>query len=357
VDKVLLLEANTVGSSFRKWPKQMRLITPSFYGNPFFCTDLNGITPHESPADFSQEEHMSGSAYADYLQAIVTHSKLNIKEHRRVLQLTPEGSGYIVKTEKSTYRTHAVIWAGGEFPHPKSGTFEGAKSCVHSSFFRDWKDYQGEDAIVIGGYESGIDAAYHLVQLGKRVIVLSKGKPWNIEHTDPSELLSPYTRKRLMDLLEQHPKRFILRGNSTVIRVNHTSNGYFVETADGKVFESKHRPISATGFHSALSPIKELWEWDGVVPRFTEDDESTLNPGLYYSGPSLVHRDSKFCFIYKFRARFGVIARSIAKQIGYPERESEDERHRGFLIDDLDCCTNCDCAVESPVSNEKKYIA
>ena len=39
VDNVLLLEGNTVGSSFKKWPKQMRLITPSFYGNPFFWTN------------------------------------------------------------------------------------------------------------------------------------------------------------------------------------------------------------------------------------------------------------------------------------------------------------------------------
>jgi cation diffusion facilitator CzcD-associated flavoprotein CzcO len=356
IDKVLILEANTVGSSFRKWPQQMRLITPSFYGNPFYCTDLNGITPHESPADYSQNEHISGSEYADYLQAIATHHRLNIKENERVLQLTPVGKGYTVKTVKSTYRAHAVIWAAGEFSLPKSGAFDGTEHCVHSSFFRDWNDYQGKEAIVIGGYESGIDTACHLAKLGKRVLVLSKGEPWNLEHADPSETLSPYSRERLNDALERHPKRFILRGNSTVVSVKQSATGYLVETVGGKVYESSHRPIAATGYHSALKPIKELWEWNGSVPNFTDDDASTLHPGLYYSGPSLMHRDSKFCFIYKFRARFGVIARSIAKRIAYPELDTEDERRRGFLIDDLECCTNCECASEPPPKLKAQLI-
>lgn len=35
-ERVLVLEANRVGASFRCWPEQMRLITPSFHANPFF---------------------------------------------------------------------------------------------------------------------------------------------------------------------------------------------------------------------------------------------------------------------------------------------------------------------------------
>ena len=66
---VLVLEANEVGSSFLKWPAQMRLITPSFHGNPFFQTDLNAITPDTSPGDYSQKEHLSGVEYAKYLKA------------------------------------------------------------------------------------------------------------------------------------------------------------------------------------------------------------------------------------------------------------------------------------------------
>ena len=147
--------------------------------------------------------------------------------------------------------------------------------------------------------------------------------------------------------MNRHPDKLSLKGNSRVVRIKQASNHYTVETASGETFDLKQSPISATGFRSALTPIKELWDWDGSIPKFSTEDESTLHSGLYYSGPSLVHRDSKFCFIYKYRGRFGVIARSIAKRIGYPYNEKEIEVHRGFLIDDLECCTKCDCAVES----------
>lgn len=347
VEQVFLLEAATVGASFRRWPEQMRLITPSFHGNPFFQTDLNAITPDTSPGDFRQKEHLSGREYADYLQIVALHFDLNLRENERVFQVIPESGGYSVQTERTRYRARVVVWAGGEFSHPKSGSFPGTENCAHSSKFRTWSDFQGEEALIIGGYESGIDAACHLTQLGKRVVVLSNGEPWNTDHPDPSEALSPYTRERLLTTMQSYPGRLVLRGNSTVVRVDRLSGRYVVETADGEIFDAKHCPIVATGFQSALTPIKDLFAWEGSVPQFTEEDESTLHPGLYYTGPSLVQQGSKFCFIYKFRARFGVIARSVARRLGYPEPDLENDRRRGFLVDDLECCTNCECVVES----------
>lgn len=351
VERVLLLEANQIGSSFRRWPEQMRLITPSFHGNPFFQTDLNAITPDTSPADFFQKEHLSGDEYADYLCAVVQHFGLNVAQKEKVEELTPESDGYSIQTDKRTYRSKIVIWAAGEFSRPKMGSFAGAELCAHSSVFRNWEDYQGKNALIIGGYESGIDAAFNLVELGKKVVVLSSGEPWQADHPDPSEVLSPYTRGRLLQTLRNNPGKLVLKGHSEVVSMNRLSERYVIETADGEVYDSDHRPIAATGFHSSLTPIKELFEWDGSTPQFTEEDESTLHSGLFYSGPSLVQLKSKFCFIYKFRARFGVIAQAVAERLGYPEPDLENDRRRGFLIDDLECCTNCECAVESEVES------
>ena len=347
VENVLVLDGDKAGSSFRRWPEQMRLITPSFHSNPFYNTDLNAITPNTSPADFVQKEHLSGEEYADYLQAVSLYYELNLRENEKVVEIVPQSESYTVKTEHTVFNTRIVIWAGGEFSHPKSGSFPGAEHCVHSSVFRNWEDYQGEEALIIGGYESGIDAACNLASLGKRVILLSTGEPWNTDHTDPSELLSPYTRDRLVNTMKTHPGSILLSGNSTVEKVDKLSECYVVQTTDGELYDLKSRPIAATGFKSALTPIQEFFEWEGSIPQFTEEDESTIHPGIYYSGPSLVQRKSKFCFIYKFRARFGVIARSIAKRLDLPEPDLEDDRRRGFLVDDLECCTNCECAVDS----------
>ena len=128
-------KADRVGASFRRWPEQMRLITPSFHGNPFFQTDLNAITPDTSPADFAQKEHLSGKEYADYLAAVMRHFEVEVQEQEKVLELRPEAEGYTVRSEKNTYRSKAVIWAAGEFSRPKAAAFTGAEHCAHSSVF------------------------------------------------------------------------------------------------------------------------------------------------------------------------------------------------------------------------------
>ncbi|MED5280592.1 MAG: hypothetical protein VYA10_03840 [Verrucomicrobiota bacterium] len=62
----------------------------------------------------------------------------------------------------------------------------------------------------------------------------------------------------------------------------------------------------------------------------------------------MVHRKSLFCFIYKFRARFGVVAREIASRLGKSEIDEKLSSYdkAGFINTDLDCCTNCECAIE-----------
>ena len=347
IQDVLILEAKEVGASFRAWPKEMRLITPSFHANPFFQTDLNSISPETSPADFFQKEHLSGQEYADYLKAIVNHFEVVVHEGQAVLKVQSQANTFIVTTEKEKLTSDCVIWAGGEFSHLKMGSFTGAEHCMHTSTFKSWKDYPGEDALIIGGYESGIDAAVNLINLGKRVLLLSRGEPWLADSPDPSEVLSPYTRDRLLAAVKQAPESLRLCGNSVVTAVNAIDDRFIVETADGEIFDCTYPPIAATGFYSALKPVQHLFEWEASIPQFTEEDASTLHNGLYYSGPSLVQRHSKFCFIYKFRARFGVITRSIAARLGYADPDFSDDRRRGFLVDDLECCTNCKCAVES----------
>jgi hypothetical protein len=347
VEDLLVLERGRVGASFSAWPQEMRMITPSFHANPFFQTDLNAIHPETSPADLHGCEHPTGAQYAAYLRAAVTHYGLPVMEGAKVLQVAPTESGFRVETTDRVIEAANVIWAAGEFSHPRIPDFEGARLCRHNSTIRSWADLEGDGFIVIGGYESGMDAAYHLVSQGKAVAVLSKGEPWALDDPDPSESLSPYTRGRILEVFKRFPKKLALQGDSEVARVAKDTSGYMVELADGRSYRSKMAPILATGFRSALTPVRELFGWENGLPVFTEQDGSTLHPGLFYSGPSLVQRNSKFCFIYKFRARFGVVAAAVADRLGLDPKPIDEEVRRGFHLEDLECCTNCECAIES----------
>jgi len=53
-----------------------------------------------------------------------------------------------------------------------------------------------------------------------------------------------------------------------------------------------------------------------------------------------------FCYIYKFRQRFAVVAKEIlnCSNITYPNEVFDIYRENNMYLDDLSCCeVNCEC--------------
>ena len=74
-------------------------------------------------------------------------------------------------------------------------------------------------------------------------------------------------------------------------------------------------------------------------PLLTEEDESTKTPGLFLVGPAVRHGELSFCFVYKFRQRFGVVADAICKGLGHDTAAAvEQARKMNMFLDDFSCC-------------------
>ncbi|MBK1883764.1 NAD(P)-binding domain-containing protein [Luteolibacter pohnpeiensis] len=355
VKKMAILEAKTIGASFGHWPKQMRLITPSFYSNPFKHLDLNAITPDTSPADFLRSEHPTGAEYATYLRAVASHHQIDVRCNIRVEEIRKDASEpnssdscFELETSSGRFTSRFVVWAAGEYFYPLENNIDGAEHCIHNTKVTDWNQLSGNEFAVIGGYESGIDAAIHLLRAGKTVHLFSRGEPWGDSSTDPSAALSPYTRDRLRETLPGRESRLHLYRNADISRVLSTGGKWVLFDRDEIPFTISTQPILATGFLGSLMQVIEHFEIQKGRVVFTEEaDESTITPNLFYSGPLLQHREAKFCFIYKFRARFGVIAREIATRLSLDVKALEPFAEMGMLQEDLECCTNCECAIPS----------
>lgn len=348
IEDVLILDKRGVGATFEAWPRQMKLLTPSFHSNPFGAVDLNAITPNTSPADFLHTQHPTGAEYASYLQAVARHYQIRV-EIGEVRSLVKGRDMFTVQTSAGLISPRFIIWAAGEFSHPDTRGITGADLCLHSSQVRDWSLLRGEKFSIIGGFESGIDAALHLAWLGKEAHLLSRGEPWGDHSSDPSRTLSPRTRDRLRRCILDAPGSLHFYKHADIVKITETRTGFELTDAVGTPFQSPTAPILATGFHSSLDIISRHFSWRGGHAILDETtDESSTTPGLFYSGPSLVHREAMFCFIYKFRARFGIIARTIAQRLSKPwEEPLRLWRERGFMVEDLACCTDCKCAVDS----------
>ncbi len=79
VENFLVVDKSEIGATFRRWPQEMRFITPSFPTNSIGMLDLNSIAIGSSPGYSLGVEHPSGPQYAAYLQSVVEHFELPIR--------------------------------------------------------------------------------------------------------------------------------------------------------------------------------------------------------------------------------------------------------------------------------------
>ena len=129
---------------------------------------------------------------------------------------------------EETLRARYVIWAAGEFQYPreKGGGIKGMDLCLHNSRVRSWAGLAGDDFVLIGGYESGADAAINLAKAGKRATVLASTAAWNVQTADPSTELAPYTAARLREVTaESFSPRPKLLAPLRVLRVEAAAEG------------------------------------------------------------------------------------------------------------------------------------
>ena len=421
---VLLVErGDQVGTSFRQWPKEMAFISPSFnqqgWTNSF---DLNSVAHGTSPAYSLHAEHPTGTQYAEYLTALSSAAELNVRHNTEVCALTPLASkvdelgtsGFEVRLrpsggggEEKRLRARYVIWAAGEFQFPRgAGALPGSELCLHNSQVRSWRELPGDDFVIIGGYESGVDAAVNLAAAGKRSTVVASTPFWEVATPDPSTELAPYTAARLRAATAAScatPPRLLAPLRATAVEaVDAAEGGGFLVraawaaapklppknplrvpaitegsgadavdapppsngelTEEGWVEDSPMAPVVgseielrtpvppvlANGFDgsAASGVVRDLFAWpkdakgcaEGA-PLLTLQDESTATPGLFLAGPSVRHGELSFCFVYKFRQRFGVVADAICKGLGRDTTKAVEQcRKMNMFLDDFSCC-------------------
>lgn len=337
IDNFLILERFIIGGSFALWPAETRFITPSFPTNAIGMLDLNAVALGTSPAFSLEVEHPTGLAYAAYLRSVAQYYELPVQQKTVVLRVTKFGDDFLVDTADETLRAKNVIWAAGEYQYPQLAGFEGSDQCRHTATIPSYDKLEGDNFVIIGGYESGVDAAYHLAKRGKTVHLFDRGFPWESDSSDPSIALSTYSLERMReDIFCEHVK---LYPGTEVTSVAREGNGYVVHTLDGDQFQTEVPPLLAGGFVGSHKLVAHMFESrDDGYPYLNEDDESTLVSGLFLCGPAVRHDNHVFCFIYKFRQRFAVVAKAVANYLDLPAAGLEKYRYWGMYLDDLSIC-------------------
>ncbi len=289
------------------------------------------------PAFSLKVEHPTGREYAAHLKGVAQFFELPVQDDTDVVRIAKVGDDFRIDTPTETLRAKHVVWAAGEFQYPNLSGFPGSELCEHTALVASYEELQGDDFIIIGGYESGIDAAFHLAYRDQRVRLFDKECRWKEETSDPSVALSTFSQERMRaEWFEEFVELF---PNTPIASVAKVENKYEVTTQDGRQFETSVPPLLAGGFEGSHKLVADLFEQreDGF-PLLSDHDESTIVPGIFLCGPAVRHENHVFCFIYKYRQRFAVVAKAIATALGLPAEQLESYRSWGMYLDDLSCC-------------------
>ena len=99
----------------------------------------------------------------------------------------------------SQHHTWLCLPPHGRWPLRRGGLSPGAAAnCVHNSRVKSWEGLSdsNDEIVVIGGYESGMDATVHLSNAGVDVTVLASTPFWSMRTLDPSTELVSWPGRR-----------------------------------------------------------------------------------------------------------------------------------------------------------------
>ena len=240
-----------------------------------------------------------------------------------------------LKTSTGDYTAKFVVWAGGEFQYPRS--IPHTLRVGHGTGYASYADLPRGKHVVIGGSESGIDITHFLVGLGDTVTILDADAPWNSHESDSSYGLSPYTFDRLRTLQASGKVTFIAERADSITPTEIKTKSHTLSLTN--------LAIDATGFDITKSIAGKLFNFEDGVPRITRLDESTVCENVFLVGPHVQHNRAVFCFIYKYRQRFAVVAKEMLARLGAKGAPIIQEyAKKNFLLEDLsECDSACAC--------------
>lgn len=154
--RFVVLEGSTrLGASWRDRYDSLVLFTPAEYDA------LPGL-----PLSLPRGALPTKDQIADYLEAYAAHFALPVRLGEKVTSLTRSEQGFVVQSERATYRAARVIVASGAFQLPVIPTYPGRAEAtltqLHSADYRRPEQLPAGPVLVVGAGNSAAQIAEEL---------------------------------------------------------------------------------------------------------------------------------------------------------------------------------------------------
>ncbi len=263
-DRIAVFEKGAVHAwSIRKLYADDKLVTANFKGNEAVCRGVLCIP------DLGKDDVLS------YLDKAIRDHDIHVRYEEGVHAIEPlDGGGFLVTTQKGSYRGRICVIAIGVFGRPRKPDYKipaAVRKRVH--FTVNSTKIENAAVLVVGGGDSASEYVQYLVQLGNRVTLSYR----RAEFTRMNDL----NRASLLALEERGEAR-VLR-SSTVTKLEVAGDRPRVVFADGEPEVFDHI-VYALGGTTPEDFLKKIGiEFEGRRPKVRRGYETTV-PGLFLIG-------------------------------------------------------------------------
>ncbi len=180
--KVLVLEQGTVGNTIRSYPRQKFVMAEPV------------MIPVYGPLYM---EDSSKESLLERWEEIIATTGLEIQQEEKVLRVTRNAGEFLVKTPKGEYSGSRVVLAIGRRGSPRKLGLPSEDSTKVTYNLLDAEAYHGKAICVVGGGDSGIEAANGLARpdLENRVWLVHRGQNFSAA--------KPRNQKKIQKLMDE----------------------------------------------------------------------------------------------------------------------------------------------------------
>jgi thioredoxin reductase (NADPH) len=243
-----------------------------------------------------------------YYRVVVQHYNLQVRQYEPVVDIRSEDPQFVVTSERRAEgRTEtpydAIVVATGYFGTPNLLDVPGESLPHVSHLYREGHEAFRQDAVVVGGGNSAVDAALDLHRAGARVMVVhfadrfdANVKPW----------ILPDMLNRLKD------GSIHVRWNARVTRIDLDSLD--IETPSGIERLSAQHVYLMTGFTPSVTLLRRLGVSIDDATGIPMHDRATMEtnvPGVFIAGVLAAGYDANKIFIENGRNHGDQIAQRL----------------------------------------------
>lgn len=293
----VLLDGRTVVSAIERYP----------LGMTFFSTgekiELGGI-----PLVTSTEKPTRRDGLI-YFRRVAEAFALDVRVHERVTQIARGADGVFTlhvqrRHDRTSYRARRVVVATGYYEQPNLLGVPGEALPHVAHYFTEGHRHWKQRVVIVGGGNSGVDAALECWRAGAEVMMVLRG---DALHATVKSWVLPDITNRLKE------GSIAARWRSRVVEITPTE--VVVQGADGA---SERVPADAVLLMTGYRPDMTLLREAGVpidpasgVPTHEPGTMATPVPGLYAAGVIAGGNDDNLLFIENTRHHGELIVQDV----------------------------------------------